>query len=98
MDKAKKGWKEIPIGGLIIEAGNSVNYKTGGWRSLRPVLDKEKCINCMLCWVYCPDNSIEVVEGKVEGFDFDYCKGCGVCANVCPKGAITMIPEPTEVE
>jgi len=23
----------------------------------------------------------------------DYCKGCGICASVCPKGAIQMVLE-----
>jgi len=26
-------------------------------------------------------------------FDLDYCKGCGICAAICPKGAIQMVME-----
>ncbi len=31
-----KGWREIPIGGVIVEGGNAVEYKTGGWRASGP--------------------------------------------------------------
>jgi len=89
----EKGWKEIPIGGLILEAGNAEEYKTGSWRTFRPVVDKEKCKNCLLCWIYCPDSSIKVENEKMEGFYYDYCKGCGICKNICPFNAIKMIEE-----
>jgi 2-oxoacid:acceptor oxidoreductase delta subunit (pyruvate/2-ketoisovalerate family) len=88
-----KGWKEMPIGGLILDAGNSVEYETGSWRSLRPILDEAKCPHCMICWIYCPEGSISVMDGKVVGFDLDYCKGCGICEKECPRKAITMIRE-----
>jgi len=70
--------------------------KTGKWRTLRPELDKEKCTNCLLCWMYCPDMSVKVnAEGKREDFDFDYCKGCGICALECPgkKGNKAIVME-----
>ncbi len=38
----------------------------------------------------CPDVSIPVRDGMREDFDFDHCKGCGICASVCPFHAITM--------
>ena len=79
-----KNWKELAIGGLILEAGNAAEYKTGGWRTMCPVHDPKKCINCMLCWIYCPDSAILVKDGKVTGIDYDHCKGCGICARECP--------------
>jgi len=93
MAEIKKGWKDIPIGGLIVEPGNSENYHTGGWRTYCPVLDKEKCINCMICWIFCPDSSVVVKDGQMVGFDLDHCKGCGICAYECPKDAIEMVLE-----
>lgn len=88
-----KTWKEIPIGGLITEAGNAHSYKTGDWRSQRPILNKEKCINCMTCFIFCPDSAIIVDNDKVQGYDYDHCKGCGICANECPVKCIEMKPE-----
>ncbi|MBN1898056.1 MAG: 4Fe-4S binding protein [Spirochaetes bacterium] len=93
MKSKLKGYKEIPIGGLILDAGNAKTYKTGGWRSKRPILDKSNCINCYFCWFYCPDNSVDVKDKDVKGFKLDYCKGCGICAVVCPKKCIKMEDE-----
>ncbi len=65
---------------------------TGSWRSLRPVIEPEKCNLCLLCWVFCPEG---VIRQCPEGLsvDLDYCKGCGICANECRKGAIRMVEE-----
>ncbi|PLW79965.1 ferredoxin [Candidatus Woesearchaeota archaeon] len=93
MSKKLKNWKEIPIGGLIVEPGNSKEYLTGDWRTFRPVHIPEKCINCMICWVNCPDSSILSKNGNFDKFDYDHCKGCGICANSCPVKAIEMKPE-----
>jgi len=79
-----KGWKELPIGAILEESGTAREYKTGDWRSFRPILDKDKCINCLVCWIYCPDNAIKAKDGKIEGIDYEYCKGCGICEEVCP--------------
>lgn len=74
---------------------------TGEWRTQKPVVDKEKCLAvkankdvCMQCWAFCPEGAIERKPGGV--IDLDYCKGCGVCANVCPADAIQMKPEHDE--
>lgn len=89
----KKGWKELPIGAVILEPGNTAQYRTGDWRTFRPVIDASKCIKCGLCWLYCPDMAIvRTPEGEYE-FDLKYCKGCGICAEECPVKAITMVEE-----
>lgn len=82
--------KDLPKGGLIPEAGTAEDYQTGNWRSRRPELDLEKCINCLFCFMWCPDSSVIVENGKVVGFDLKHCKGCGICAEECPKHAIEM--------
>jgi pyruvate ferredoxin oxidoreductase delta subunit len=96
----KRGWRELPLGGVITEAGNGKAYATGDWRgSLHPVFDAARCTNCMLCWVYCPDAAIVTVDGKVVGIDYDHCKGCGICAAECParpQAAIRMVDEGEE--
>lgn len=89
---SKPGWKSLPIGGLLLEPGSSVKYKTGDWRAFRPVLDETKCVNCLICWIYCPDIAIKRKEKTVE-IDYDYCKGCGICASECPVKAIKMVEE-----
>jgi 2-oxoacid:acceptor oxidoreductase delta subunit (pyruvate/2-ketoisovalerate family) len=38
----------------------------------------------MICWVYCPDMAIIVEDGRWKEIDYDHCKGCGICAEVCP--------------
>jgi len=83
-EKKLPTWKEMPIGGVILEAGNSVEAKTGAWRVYVPVRDYEKCIHCMACWLVCPDGAVIVENGKVVGTDLEHCKGCGICASVCP--------------
>jgi len=88
----KPGWKALPIGAVVLEAGSSLKYKTGDWRAFRPLVDKEKCVNCLLCWIYCPDSAIVRKEKWIE-VNYDYCKGCGICAHECPKGAIIMTEE-----
>ncbi len=90
------GWKEIKPGFVITEPGNASSYRTGDWRTDRPVWDKEKCNKCGLCYIYCPDGTIkEDAEGYFSA-DLFYCKGCGICAHECPQEAITMVPEVEE--
>ncbi len=88
-------WHELAPGGIIPQAGNAEEYETGGWRNKRPVRNDEECIDCFFCWAYCPDNAIEIKDGKIKGagIDLKHCKGCGVCAAVCPKQCIQMISE-----
>ena len=86
-------WKDLEIGSIITEPGNASEYKTGDWKSQRPILDKEKCIKCGLCYIFCPEGCI---QPDSEGYfisDLSYCKGCGICATECPKKAITMVEE-----
>jgi 2-oxoacid:acceptor oxidoreductase delta subunit (pyruvate/2-ketoisovalerate family) len=51
------------------------------------------CFGCDNCYGVCPDNAIvKLADGQYE-IDYDYCKGCGLCATECPCGAIEMQPE-----
>ncbi len=93
MSQKLKGWKELPMRGLILEPGNSVDYETGSWRALRPMIDLKKCSHCMLCWLFCPDASLIVKDSKVIGIDLQYCKGCGICVTECTRQIITMVEE-----
>jgi len=88
----KPGWRELPIGGHLHEPGSSLKYKTGPWRTYKPVLDKAKCTKCLLCWIYCPEPSIDRTNDGI-GINYDFCKGCGLCASECPVKAIVMVEE-----
>lgn len=96
----KKKSKELPIGS-ILPGGTSTKNKTGSWKDKVPVWDEKKCIHCMICYNKCPENCIlaQVKAGKIKRTktDLEYCKGCGICAKVCPVGAITM-KDASEVE
>jgi pyruvate ferredoxin oxidoreductase delta subunit len=100
MPVGKAAWQDLPLGGVVTDAGSSANYQTGDWRgALRPVINLERCTSCMLCWVYCPDAAIITANGKVTGIDYDFCKGCGICAVECPtrpEAAIKMLADGEE--
>ncbi len=83
-------WKELLPGGPIADPGNSIAVETGTWGVTQPVVDFQKCVHCMICWVYCPDSSFLVQDGKLVGVDYDHCKGCGICVVECPKKCIAM--------
>ncbi|MHA1341693.1 MAG: 4Fe-4S binding protein [Promethearchaeota archaeon] len=83
-------WKELTP--IPISFPDNV-MRTGDWRSLRPVLDKEKCTKCGICWLFCPEGTISQADDGYFNIDYDYCKGCGICAHECPSGAMKMIRE-----
>jgi pyruvate ferredoxin oxidoreductase gamma subunit len=90
-----KTWRDVTGGPVLRNTKKVRENKTGAWRSRRPHFHPEKCINCLTCWISCPDAAVKLENGKVVGFDLDYCKGCGICAEVCPmkSEAITMSKE-----
>ena len=52
------------------------------------------CFECDNCYGVCPDNAIvKLGPGQRYEIDYDYCKGCGLCAEECPCGAIDMEKE-----
>lgn len=93
--KGKKGgWHELPKGGIINKKATSLYNKTGNWRlGEKPFWNQKKCVQCLLCWINCPDNAIPIKKQKRGKTDLNYCKGCGICAEVCPFQAIKMIKE-----
>lgn len=92
----KETWRELTIGTINLNAGNSVTNLTGTWRSgKKPEFIAQNCIQCFFCWLYCPHFAIQVEGEKVVGINYDYCTGCGLCAEECPskEKAIVMVPE-----
>ncbi|MBI4846889.1 MAG: 4Fe-4S binding protein [Candidatus Omnitrophica bacterium] len=82
------------FGPLISKILTSKANKTGSWRAdLRPKFLQKDCIACKMCILICSEACI-TREGKNTFIcDYDYCKGCGNCAEICPKKDITMIKE-----
>lgn len=88
-----KQWRELPLAGVLApdEASQPV---TGDWRTDgRPVPRFATCVNCLLCWLYCPDSAVVLDGATFAGIDYDYCKGCALCVEVCPVDALAMEPE-----
>lgn len=81
---------DYPVGPQF-EAGHLADTNAS-WRTVRPVVNHDACIFCLRCYIVCPDGTI-FKDGEKIGIDYDYCKGCGVCAHECPKDAISMIKE-----
>ena len=92
-------WIDLPFDDASVSApdirasANSVQVRTGLWRTLRPVIDYDHCKHCWwVCSTFCPDSAIAVVD-DIPVIDYDHCKGCMVCVGVCPPHAISGVPE-----
>ena len=79
---------------------SSFTASVADWRLIKPVFNKDFCIDCQFCWVYCPDVSIISRDKKMVGIDMDHCKGCGICVEVCPTNpkSLLMFDEHVEEE
>jgi pyruvate ferredoxin oxidoreductase delta subunit len=70
---------------------NSINKYVGDWRAFKPVWNVDICIDCQNCWLYCPDTSIISRDKEMVGIDYDHCKGCGICVEVCPTNPKSLL-------
>jgi len=62
----------------------------------RRCLSCGSCFSCDNCFALCPDDAVIKLGPPGEYvIDLDYCKGCGLCVEECPAGAIVMVPEET---
>ena len=69
----------------------TTNFNTNeDWRFERPVWDTEKCIQCGVCYLSCPDGAIHLNEEGYYDADLTFCKGCGICSQQCWTGCITL--------
>lgn len=99
-DYIKPEWINLPFENAEISApaihsgATSVKVRTGLWRTMRPVINYEKCSGCWwICSTYCPDGAINVRDDKLPDIDYEHCKGCLICVAQCPPHAIESIPE-----
>jgi pyruvate ferredoxin oxidoreductase gamma subunit len=93
-------WAELPFESARISAptvyaaANSVEVRTGLWRTLRPVIDYARCNRCWwVCSSFCPDGAIAVGDDGTPAIDYEHCKGCMICVAQCPPHAIEAVPE-----
>lgn len=81
---------ELPVG------GHGMSFPpiapTSAWRSYRPVINYDICINCGTCVKYCPIGCIEKTDDGPK-IDYTFCKGCGICATECTSNAIDWVEE-----
>ena len=97
MDKPKLNkWQEpssidnYPLGSTC--KSDHLTSINAGWRTYKPVIDQDKCIHCLRCFLVCPDGVIDKSEENLT-IDYDYCKGCEICAYECPVKCIEMVKE-----
>jgi 2-oxoacid:acceptor oxidoreductase delta subunit (pyruvate/2-ketoisovalerate family) len=84
----------------IIRRQTSFDEVQGGLDETNALFEARRCLSCGNCFEcdncygVCPDNAvIKLGPGKRFRFNYDYCKGCGICVSECPCGAIKMVPE-----
>ena len=88
-----KPWGDLPVAG-VVERDEALRPRTGTYRTgLRPEVEPADCVDCLLCWLYCPDTAVLLEDGRFRGFDLEICKGCEICSEICPTGAIAMVAE-----
>ncbi len=93
-------WVDVPLDPVEVSApdihatATSERSPTGLWRTRRPVIDYDRCNRCTwVCGTFCPDGAIRVDPDRTPRIDYDHCKGCLVCAAVCPPHAIRVVAE-----
>lgn len=87
-DSPKK-LEDIPF---PIAPPGSLLQNNAGFRTVKPVINQEKCVNCLMCYLLCPEGTIHKDRDQLT-VDYDFCKGCGICARECKPKAIEMVPE-----
>ena len=87
-------WMSSLRAGAVVLPGDAPRPRTGGWRTGgKPAVDLGRCVDCLVCWIHCPDTAVQQRAAVFQGFDYDLCKGCEICVEVCPTGAIQMVAE-----
>ena len=91
--KQKAGYQDIPIGGVIEEAGTALQYPTGTKRRVSYPRHSERPGILVPVHVMRGSYLTFHVMRRFSSSLLDYCKGCGICASICPVDAIEMVKE-----
>jgi pyruvate ferredoxin oxidoreductase gamma subunit len=88
-------WDDASLSAPFISVpATSDEVPTGLWRTIRPVIDYDRCHRCVwICSTLCPDG---VISPNREGYpviDYKHCKGCLICLANCPSHAIRAVSE-----
>jgi len=95
------GYLDAPLGGVILDSGNSIlKNLTTSRQGLVPAYDEATCVHCGICDIVCPDlcfvwshDPDDEPAVRLRGIDYHYCKGCMKCVDSCPTGSLTEIRE-----
>ena len=97
------GYLEAPLGGTILNPGNTVlKDLTASRQGFIPIFERDACVDCGLCDLVCPDFCLVWEEEphesgrsfiRLRGIDYRYCKGCLKCVDACPTLALTEARE-----
>lgn len=98
-DTPALGYETQPIGGTVVNPGNSILKDLSISRAgMMPHFASDKCIHCAACDNVCPDfcfvwEELPDKKGRpqmfLQGIDYQYCKGCLKCVYACPTEALT---------
>ena len=84
----------------LIRRQSSFDEVQGGLDQANALFEARRCLSCGNCFEcdncygVCPDNAVtKLGPNPGYAFNYDYCKGCGLCVAECPCGAITLQPE-----
>jgi pyruvate ferredoxin oxidoreductase gamma subunit len=96
----KPAWIDLPFedasvsAPVILAPATSEAVQTGLWRTMRPVIDYQRCKRCAwICSTLCPEGNISLNQEGYPQIDYEHCKGCLICMAQCPSHAIRAIPE-----
>lgn len=93
------GYMNAPLGGIIVNPGNTVlKDNSASRKGIAPRLNRDLCFDCGLCDMVCPDfcfvwEPTDSSGPRLQGIDYQYCKGCQKCVVACPVDALTPVLE-----
>jgi pyruvate ferredoxin oxidoreductase delta subunit len=91
--EATVSFKKSMIECSLLDKKRGKPFRPGDKKELTPEWDRDKCIRCGLCYVYCPDGAVYHTDDGFFEADGERCKGCSICHRECWLGAISMVKE-----